>query len=207
MGRYTGPKNKLARREGQDLGLKTVGSKAHASLLRRLNIAPGIHGQQRKRRKPSEYGLQLREKQKAKRIYSLLEKQFRRYFTIARKKKASTGESLLQALETRLDNVIYRLNLVPTRAAARQLVSHGHIQVNGHKVNIPSYAVKKDDIITLSDKALKIPVIMKLLEEKNPNLPSWLTRKGPVGKVLNIPVRDNIETEIDEQQIVEYYSR
>lgn len=206
MARYSGPKNKLARREVQDLGLKTIGSHAHASLLRRLNILPGSHGQKR-RKKPSEFALQLREKQKARRIYGVLERQFRRYFNKALQKKESTGEVLLRLLETRLDNVVYRLNFAPTRAAARQLVSHDHVLVNNQKVNIPSYVVKKDDLITVSDKMLKNPAIAKLLEEKNPLLPGWLARKGPVGKMVKIPVRDEMETDINESLIVEYYSR
>ncbi len=206
MARYTGPKNKLSRREGIDLGLKTTGSSAQASLIRRLNIIPGAHSQ-RRRRKPSEFSLQLREKQKAKRIYGVFERQFQRYFKLAQKKKGSTGEALLQTLETRLDNVLYRLVLSPTRAAARQLVTHGHVQIDGKKVSIPSYSVNKDEVVSMSLKALKIPAIAKLLEDKNPHLPSWLSRKGPVGKVLELPTRDGIEGDINEQLIVEYYSR
>ncbi|MFH0864055.1 MAG: 30S ribosomal protein S4 [Candidatus Gottesmanbacteria bacterium] len=206
MAKYNGPKNKLARREGIDLGLKTPGSHAHASLLRKLNILPGMHGQKRKR-KPSEFSIQLREKQKARRIYGVLERQFRRYFNSALKKKGTTGEALLQTLETRLDNIVYRLALVPTRAAARQLVSHGHVSVNGQKVNIPSYIVRINDVINISDKASKIPAIAKMLEDKNPHLPVWLERKGPAGKIIKIPTRSEIETDINEQLIVEYYSR
>lgn len=204
--RYTGPKNKLARREGQDLGLKTVGSHAHASLLRKINIVPGAHGVKR-RKKTSEFGLQLREKQKVRRIYGLSEKQFKNYFKEALKKKGSTGERFLQTLERRLDNLVYRLALVPTRAFARQLVGHGHVKVDNKKVTIPSYLILPNQIISLSAKALKIPTVAKLLEEKNPHLPSWLERKGPVGKVINLPVREDIEAEIEEQLIVEYYSR
>lgn len=204
--RYTGPKNKVARREGQDLGLKTPGSNAHASLLRRINILPGSHSQKR-RKKPSEYSLQLREKQKVRSIYGLGERQFKRYFMAALAKKGKTGEALLQTLELRLDNILYRLAITPTRSSARQLVSHGHVLVNDKKVNIPSYLVKKDDVIGLINKALKIPAVAKLLEEKNPHLPIWLERKGPVGKVMKIPERKEIEGEIDEQLIVEYYSR
>lgn len=206
MARYLGPKNKLARRERQDLGLKTPGTAAHASLLRRLNILPGIHGQKR-RKKMSNYALQLREKQKVKRIYGVLERQFRRYFSQALKKKGNTGEALLQTLETRLDNVVYRLNLASTRAQARQLVTHGHVQVDGKKVNVPSYAVGESKVITLSQKATKIPAITKLLMDKNPLIPSWLARKGPAGKVIKIPSREEIGGDINEQSIVEYYSR
>lgn len=204
--RYTGPKNKVARREGQDLGLKTSGSNAHASLLRRINILPGAHSQKR-RKKPSEYGLQLREKQKARSIYGLGERQFKRYFVAALAKKGRTGEAFLQTLELRLDNVLYRLALTPTRASARQLVGHGHVLVNGKKINIPSALAKKDDVVAVDDKGMKIPAVAKLLEEKNPHLPVWLARKGPVGKVIKIPQREEIEGEIDEQLIVEYYSR
>lgn len=204
--RYTGPKNKLARREGQDLGLKTVGSHAHASLLRRINIMPGAIGQKR-RRKPSEFGLQLREKQKTRRIYGLTEKQFKNLFEEAFKKKGSTGERFLESLETRLDNIVYRLAFTPTRTFARQLVGHGHILVDNKKVTIPSCRLRPDQIITLSAKALKIPVIAKLLEDKKPHLPVWLERKGPVGKVVRAPLREDIEEEIEEQLIVEYYSR
>lgn len=206
MARYLGPKNKLARREGVDLGLKTPGTAAHASLLRRLNILPGIHGQKR-RKKPSDFALQLREKQKAKRIYGVLERQFRRYFENALKKKGATGEALLQLLETRLDNVVYRLALAPTRAAARQLVSHGHVQVNGKNVTIPSYLVKKGEVITISEKTTKIPAVAKILMDKNPHLPVWLERSGPAGRILKVPSREEIETDLNEQLIVEYYSR
>ncbi len=206
MARYTGPKNKLARREAADLGLKTPGSNAHAALLRRINILPGAHGQKR-HRKPSEFALQLREKQKARRTYGLLERQFRRYFEKARKKKGTTGEAFLQMVEERLDNIVYRLGLAPTRAAARQLISHGHVLVDGKKVSIPSYAVRKDEVIILSGKGLKIPAIAKMLEDKNPHLPTWLKRQGPGGKMVKVPSRDEIETDINEQLIVEYYSR
>ncbi|MBM3283910.1 30S ribosomal protein S4, partial [Candidatus Gottesmanbacteria bacterium] len=137
MARYTGPRNRLARREGADLGLKTPGSAAQSSLLRRLKIIPGKHAQ-RRIRKLSDYGLQLREKQKAKRIYGIMEKQFRKYFEKASKEKGNTGEMLLTLIERRLDNVLYRLGLAPTRAAARQFITHGHILVNEKKVNIPS---------------------------------------------------------------------
>lgn len=206
MARYTGPKNKLARREGADLGMKTSGSHAHAVLLRRLNVPPGQHGPKGKR-KPSGYALQLREKQKAKRIYGVLEKQFRRYFDSALKFKGNTGEALLQQLERRLDNILYRLALTPTRASARQFVTHGHVLVNGRKMSIPSYEVKVDDVVTLSATGLGIPAVKKQLDEKNAPLPEWLERKGPVGKLVRVPGRTQIEADINEQLIVEYYSR
>lgn len=207
MARYTGPKNRLSRREGIDLGLKTVGSKAHASLMRRLNIAPGMHGAKGSRRKVSEYGLQLREKQKVKRLYGVLEKQFRRVFERAKKWRGNTGEKFLEFLERRLDNVVYRLGIAPTRTSARQFVSHGHVQVNGKRVNIPSYEVEIDEVITLKEKALKIPAVAKSLEDTAKVIPEWLARKGPVGKVIRMPVRPDVSEDINEQLIIEFYSR
>ncbi|MBI3576436.1 30S ribosomal protein S4 [Candidatus Gottesmanbacteria bacterium] len=206
MGRYTGPKNRLARREGIDLGLKTVGSKAHASMARRLTIPPGQHGPKGKR-KVSEYGEQLREKQKVKHLYGLMEKQFRRYFAMAKKWKGNTGDKLIEFLERRLDNVVYRLNLAPTRASARQFVSHGHVLVDGKRVGIPSYQVERDEVITIKPKAMEIPAIKKSLEITDVNIPAWLERQGPVGKVARLPVRSDVLDDISEQLIVEFYSR
>ncbi len=206
MARYTGPRNKLARREGIDLGLKTVGSKAHASLLRRMNITPGQHGAKRKSTL-SGYGVQLREKQKARRIYGVYERQFKKYFDWAIKQTGNTGQALLQSLERRLDNVVYRLGLAPTRAGARQLVSHQHVLINGKKVSIPSYQVRIDEIITLDQTGMNIPVITKLLENKSPLVPQWLARDKVAGKVVRFPQREDIELDINEQLIVEYYSR
>ncbi len=206
MARNLKPKNRLARREGIDLGLKTIGSKAHASLLRRLTIPPGMHGQ-KKLRRFSDYGRQLREKQKAKRIYGILEKQFKNYYERAAKYKGATGPTLLRFLETRLDNVVYRLGLVPTRAAARQLVTHGHVLVNNKKLNIPSYEVKVGDVVSLVPKALEIPTVKKMLSNRSINLPAWLLREGPVGKIVKLPQENDFVEDIDEQLIVEYYSR
>ena len=206
MARYTGPKNRLARREGIDLGLKTPGSAAHASLLRRIKIIPGQHGQHG-RRKFSDYGLQLREKQKVKRMYGVLERQFKRYFDIARREPSNTGEVLLTLLERRLDNIIYRLNLAPTRSSARQYVNHGHILVDGKKVNIPSFLVSENMVITPKEKILATPVLKTLLKDKDLNLPKWLDRKGPVGKVIRLPKREDITEDINEQLIIEFYSR
>lgn len=206
MARYTGPKNKLARREGIDLGLKTTGSKAHASLLRRLKIIPGKH-KQRSVKKISDYGKQMREKQKVKRIYGMMEKQFAKFFEKASRDKANTGEALLGLLERRLDNAVYRMGLAPTRSAARQYVSHGHIRVDGKKVNIPSFIVNDGMVISAGQKLIDSPVVKQLLEEKNPNLPGWLERKGPVGKISRLPKREDITDDIDEQLIIEYYSR
>src|SRR3990167_6940183 len=203
MARYRGPKNRLARREGIDLGLKTAGSHAHASLLRRLKITPGQHGQKRGR-KPSDYGIQLREKQKVRRIYGVLEKQFRKYFDTASRDKGNTGEALMVALERRLDNVIYRLNLAPTRTSARQFISHGHVTVDGKKVNIPSFLVEKDMVISYKPKFTGNPLIKKMLEDKSPNIAAWLEKKGPAGKVSRLPTRADIGEDINEQLIIEF---
>lgn len=206
MARYSGPKNRLSRREGIDLGLKTVGSKSHASLLKRLNIPPGMHGA-KGRMKQSEFGEQLREKQKVKRMYGLLERQFRKNFFRAKKWRGNTGEKLLEFLERRLDNVVYRLGLAPTRTMARQLVSHGHVLVSESRVNIPSYLTGEGDIIRLSTKASEIPAVKKLLAEKTVTIPNWLERKGSVGKIVRYPVRSDVSEDINEQLIVEHYSR
>lgn len=206
MSRYTGPKNRLARREGLDLGLKTHGSKAHAAMLRRLNVPPGQHGPKGKR-KPSDYAIQLREKQKAKRLYGVFEKQFMNYFKKALKTRGNTGEALLVQLERRLDNILYRLSIAPTRTSARQFVGHGHVLVNNQKVNIPSYQVKVDDVISLSEKGVNIPAIKKELEDKNPQIPDWLERKANVGRMVRFPIRSEMTSEVNEQLIVEFYSR
>lgn len=202
MARYTGPKHKLCRAEGIALcGLPTC------PVIKKNAGPPGQHGQ-KGRRKISDYGLQLREKQKVKRMYGVLENQFQRYFREASRKKATTGEALLQILETRLDNVVYRLNLVRTRPQARQLVNHGHVFVSGKKVTIPSYNVKIGDIITLKDKTASLDFIKKQTEDtKDAKLPEWLEKKGMVGKVTTYPKREDIEIEINENFIVEYYSR
>lgn len=202
MARYTGPKHRLARRESANILEKTS-----ASLARRLNVPPGAHGPKGRPGKVSEYGKQLREKQKAKRVYGLMEKQFRRYFDMAVKVEGKTGEALLQLLEKRLDNIVYRFGFAPSRTMARQLVSHGHVMVNGKKVTLPSYLVRVDEVVSLSPKALKIPAVIKLLESAETKLPSFLERKAAVGRIIKIPLRDEIPTEVNEQLIIEYYSR
>jgi small subunit ribosomal protein S4 len=207
MARYRGPTNRLARREGVDLGLKTSGSNTHVKLMRRIKVKPGMHGQKGGRRKVSDYGLQLREKQKVKRIYGLLERQFHSYYVRALRHLGNTGEALLVTLERRLDNALYRLNLSPTRAFARQMVTHGHVTVDGKNVNIPSFRVKPGMVIAIKDKMLNNPVVKKMLEEKEPKLPDWLVRKGPVGKVSRMPKREDILEDISEQLIIEFYSR
>lgn len=199
MSRYTGPKDRLSRREGFDLFGK--GSK-----LTRLAIPPGMHGPKGVRRF-SQYGRQLREKQKVKRLYGVTESQFRRNVGQALKSKGNTGEKLLSLLERRLDNVVFRLGFSATRPQARQLVSHRHIFVNGKRLNIPSYQVGKGDTLMLSPKAMEIPSVKALLSEKNVKIPTWLKRKAAFGKVVNEPKREDIVEPISEQDIVEFYSR
>jgi small subunit ribosomal protein S4 len=206
MARYTGPTNRLSRREGVDLGYKTPGTKAHAGLLKRLGVPPGQHGAKGKR-KVSDFGLQLREKQKVKRQYGVLERQFRNAFTLAKKLKGNTGEKLLEFMERRLDNVVYRMGLSPTRGLSRQLVSHGHVMVDGKKVNIPSFRVEKDMVISLRAKAMEIPAVKTVIADTSGQMPTWLERKGPVGKVVRLPERTDIREDINEQLIVEHYSR
>lgn len=202
MARYIGPKNKKSRRIGKDLQLTTSAAK----LQKRLGVPPGQHGR-KGRRRISDYGKQLTEKQRVKWTYGVLDRQFRKYFKKAAKTKGSAGEQVLILLERRLDNVVFRLALVPTRNMARQLITHGHIKVDGKKVTIPSYSTKIGNIITLSNKALKIPQIEALAKEKNPIIPEWLSRKAVVGKVDRLPERSDIDTDINEQLIVEFYSR
>ncbi len=202
MARYTGPSLKQSRRIGIDLGHKTNSLK----VAKRLNIPPGFHGR-KGTKKISDFGLQLKEKQKVKWMYGVLEKQFKKYYEMATKNPTATGQAMLIILERRLDNVVYRLNFAPTRRSARQIVAHGHIKVNNQKTNIPSYLVKVGDVISLSDKAQKIPASAELLKDKKFVPPSWLKRKAAVGKVENQPERDHIDLEINEQLIVEYYSR
>ena len=202
MARYTGPKHKLCRAEGVAL----CGS-PKCPVVRRNASPPGQHGQ-RGKRKQSEFGIQLREKQKVKRMYGVLERQFQKYYDQASRKKAATGEALLGLLETRLDNTIYRLNLASSRPQARQLVSHGHVQVNSKKVNIPSYNVKIGDVVSLSQKASNLGFIRKLSEEtKEAVVPAWLERKATVGRVKEYPKKEDIDAEINERLIVEFYSR
>lgn len=205
--RYTGPKNRLARREGEDLGLKTPGSKAQANLLRRINIIPGQHAGGRMRKR-TDYGNQLRQKQKIKRMYGLSESQMSLYFDKASKSLGNTAEFLIQILERRIDNIIYRLGFAPTRAAARQLVNHGHIMVNNSKVTIPSYLVRVGDVISFrKDTTTKIPYVQELLEKKDFLTPEWLEKKGVVGKILNFPDIEHYSENVDLQQVIEFYSR
>lgn len=202
MSRHTGPTNKLARRAGMDLGLKTNSVK----LGRRLNIPPGQHGRKGSK-KLSEYGVQLREKQKLKWIYGVKEKQFHNYYTLGTKKTGETGVEMIRLLECRLDNVVYRLNFAPTRAAARQLVSHGHVKVDGKKVDRPSFQVEPGMTIALSETATKIPAVADLLADKAKNLPKWLERQAFIGRVKTMPERSDFDFDVNENLVVEYYSR
>lgn len=200
MARYTGPKHKLARREGINLLEKTS-----ASLMRRLNVPPGVHGKKGKRR-PSEFGQQLREKQKAKAMYGLLEKQFRKLVETATTQKGDTEDLLLSLLERRLDNVVYRLGLAKSRMMSRQFVTHGHVTVNGKRMTIPSYTVQTGDVIALDATILKNPdVIAVMAEEKI--LMGFLEQKGPAGKLVRMPVAQDIQVPFSTRQIIEYYSR
>lgn len=199
MAKYVGPKDRLSRRENFDIF--SVGAK-----LTRLNVPPGVHGPKGVRGQ-SQYGKQLREKQKVKRLYGVLEKQFRRYVDEASKTRGNTGEALLVALERRLDNIVFRLGFTPTRSAARQLVSHRHVLVNGKKLNIPSYKMVVGDTVSVDAKGLNIPENKKAFERNDINLPAWLERKAAVGKMSKLPKREDIIEPISEQDIVEFYSR
>jgi small subunit ribosomal protein S4 len=198
MGRYTGPKHKLARREGIN-----IFGKASQSLERRLNVPPGVHGK-RRARKLSEFGVQLREKQKLKRIYGLMERQFKKYILEAQGKKINTEDALVQLLETRLDNVVYRLGFGKSRPMARQMVSHRHILVNGRKINIPSYRILEGDTVALSEKFK----IEQSEEDKNePEVPAFLARENMEGKLVRVPTRQDVSNPVDYQLVIEFYSR
>ena len=206
MARYTDANCRLCRREGQKLFLK--GDRCYSSkcAIDRRGYAPGQHGQGRS--KISDYGLQLREKQKAKRFYGLQETQFRNLFDKAARKSGITGENLLILLETRLDNVVFRLGFASSRKEARQLVNHGHFQVNGKKVNIPSYTVKPGDVIKVKEKSTNSPKF-KEVKEMTITVPSWMTVdvEKLEGKILSVPTRAEIDTPVAEHLIVELYSK
>ncbi|MGI5841488.1 MAG: 30S ribosomal protein S4 [Patescibacteria group bacterium] len=198
MARYTGPKDKLSRREGFDLFNR--GNK-----IKRLDVRPGEHGKKRAG-KQTDYGVQLREKQKAKRLYGVLERQFKNYVIKASNSKGNVGEVLISMLEKRLDNVVYRLGLAPTRPAARQFVSHGHILINGKKVDIPSFQLEKGDEITMDETLKKVPYVEDLLAEKI-EIPEWLSRKGDAGSVIRDPELKDIKEPVSVTDIIEFYSR
>ena len=201
MARYTGPKTRIARKFGEAIF-------GPDKVLSKKNYPPGQHGNARKR-KTSEYGIQLREKQKAKYTYGVLEKQFRNLFEKASRSKGITGEVLLQLLESRLDNVVFRLGIAPTRAAARQLVSHCHICVNGSVVNIPSYSLRAGDVVSVREKSKSLEVISASLAGGSKSRYAWLEwdNASMSGKFLQKPEREEIPENIKEQLIVELYSK
>lgn len=206
MARYTDASCRLCRREGQKLFLKGERCYSPKCAIEKRNYAPGQHGQSRK--KVSEYGLQLREKQKAKRFYGVLETQFRNYFDKAAKKKGMTGENLLIMLETRLDNAVFRMGFASSRKEARQLVRHGHFVVNGEKQNIPSFPVKAGDAIKVKEKSASSPKF-KEIKDMSISVPAWITVdvEKLEGKVVAMPRREDIDTPIAEHLIVELYSK
>ena len=208
MARYTDAVCRLCRREGQKLFLKGERCYSDKCAIARREYAPGQHGQGRK--KVSEYGLQMRERQKVKRYYGVLESQFRTYFELASNKSGIVGENLLTICESRLDNVCYRAGFALSRAEARQLVRHGHFTVNGKKVNIPSYLIKEGDVIAVTEKSLgqaKMKAVLESTEGKN--IPAWLDLDSNAHsvKVLNLAKREDIDYEVNETLIVELYSR
>ncbi len=209
MARYTGAVCRQCRREGQKLFLKGERCYTGKCALDRRAYAPGQHGQARNR-KASEYGKQLRTKQIARRYYGVLEGQFRHYFEMAEKMQGQAGENLLRILESRLDNVIYRLGLASSRAQARQLVTHGHFYVNGRKVNIPSYLVRVGQTVTVKDGSRQLGLIKDIVEKNSGRaIPKWLemNREAMEAKVVAMPEREDIDLAIEETLIVELYSK
>ncbi|MGC9469133.1 MAG: 30S ribosomal protein S4 [Anaerolineae bacterium] len=212
MARQTGPVCKLCRREGLKLYLKGEKCYTDKCPFERRSYPPGEHGRQAafRRRRASDYTLQLRAKQQARRIYGVLERQFRRYIKMAEGRQGLTGENLLIVLEQRLDNVVYRLGLADSRAQARQLVQHGHVMVNGRKTNIPSYLVKPEDVISVRPESRRNQYFRArrdLLGARE--VPAWLSLNEDelTGRVLALPTRQEIDVPVDEQMIVDYYSR
>lgn len=208
MARYTGSVCRLCRREGQKLFLKGDRCYSEKCSVGIRGYAPGQHGQGRK--KSSEYGLQLRAKQTARRFYGVQENQFRHYFEVAERKQGVTGDNLLKILESRLDNVVYRVGFASSRAEARQLVGHGHFEVNGKRVDIASYLLKAGDVISVCEKARSSEKMKAVLEANaSKPVPEWITvdRENATAKVINLPTREQIEAPVQEQLIVEFYSR
>lgn len=201
MSRYTGPRNKLSRKIGEDLGLKSNSLK----VSRRVTIRPGQHGA-KGHRKLSDYGVQLKEKQKIRYIYGLTEKQLNKVYEKASRSALATGEFMMSLLERRLDNVVYRLGWANTRSAARQLVSHGHLMVNGKRMTVPSYETKVEDVVTLTSHATKIPLVADALKEDS-GVPQWLEKKQAAAKIARLPQRKDVTEVIEEQLVIEYYSR
>ena len=208
MSRYTGAVCKLCRREGKKLFLKGERCYTGKCSIERRAYAPGQHGQSRK--KTSEYGLQLRAKQQARRYYGIQEGQFHKYFLMAERKTGVTGENLLRICESRLDNVVYLLGWSSSRAEARQLVCHGHFKVNGKKVDIPSYLLKAGDVVSIKEKSLDSEKFKAVIEANSGRpVPTWLEADAEAksGKVINLPEREQIEAPVEEHLIVEFYSK
>ena len=208
MARYTGPACKLCRREGTKLFLKGDRCVSDKCAVSRRGQAPGQHGAANKKMK--EYGMQLREKQKARRYYGVLESQFEKYFDMAEKKAGITGDNLLQILESRLDNVVYRLGFASSRKEARQLVRHGHYTVNGRRVNIPSALVKAGDVVAVCEKSRSSEKIKAVVEQFGSRpVPKWLDldRNNMSGRVIELPRREDIDLDVEEHLIVELYSK
>lgn len=208
MARYTGAVCRQCRREGKKLFLKGERCFTDKCAVSRRSYAPGQHGQSRK--KLTEYGIQLREKQRARRFYGVLEKQFKKYFEMAEKHPGMTGENLLRLLETRLDNVVYRLGFAMSRPEARQLVLHGHVSVNGRKVNIASYLVKAGDVVSLREKSRDCERIKSTFEANASRpVPKWLEvdRENFSARVVSLPSREDIDLPVEEHMIVELYSK
>jgi len=211
MGRTTDPVCKLCRREGMKLFLKGARCESPKCAIDRRNVAPGMHGY--RRGKPSEYAIRLREKQKLKRFYGVFERQFRRYFELASRSPENTGEQLLSIMERRLDNVVHRLGFAPSRAAARQLVSHGHVMLNGRACDIPSLLLKPGDTVTVKGRPRGLQLVKLNLTESPPPVPDYLERltgEPPEGKLLRLPTRSDVDpriADIREQLIIEVCSR
>ena len=208
MARYTGPVCKLCRREGQKLFLKGERCYSGKCSITQRAYAPGQHGQGRK--KTSEYGLQLRAKQRARRFYGVLESQFHHYFEIAERKPGVTGTNLLRLLESRLDNVVYRVGFASSRAEARQLIIHGHYEVNGKRVSIPSYLLRAGDVVRICTKSCDNEKIKAVVEANSGRpVPQWINinRDAKEATIINLPEREQIEAPVEEQLIVEFYSK
>jgi len=209
MARYIGPVCRLCRREGMKLFLKGERCYTEKCAIEKRNFLPGQHGKARKA-KLAGYGLQLREKQRVKRIYGVLENQFRRYFEAADRQRGITGELLLQMLECRLDNVIYRIGFATSRAQARQLVRHGHFSVNGKKVDIPSYQVREGDMVAVRERSKQTAAVQHAMSEvKGRGIPEWLSLQADQasGRIVSLPSRAQINLPVQEQLIVELYSK
>jgi len=210
MARYAGPVCRLCRREGMKLFLKGERCYAEKCAIEKRNVPPGQQSRRRRPNKVMGYGSQLREKQKVKRTYGVLESQFRRYFAAAERQRGITGETLLQLLERRLDNVVYRLGLATSRPQARQLVRHGHVRVNGRRADIPSISLKAGDAVAVRERSAKKASILYAMEEvKGRGVPEWLEfdAESMTGKVASLPTRDQINLPVQEQLIVELYSK